>query len=74
MVQVIIIFKTGFKLFRPSLRAIFKTWLYRFKFNPCLVNLEIDEHHTIEDIAIALGTAINNALGDRIGIARICFK
>ncbi|MDC0332274.1 histidinol dehydrogenase [Gammaproteobacteria bacterium] len=36
----------------------------------CLGDLEIDEHHTIEDIAIALGTAINNALGDRIGIAR----
>ena len=36
----------------------------------CLGDLEIDEHHTIEDIAIALGAAINNALGDRIGIAR----
>ena len=36
----------------------------------CLGDLEIDEHHTIEDIAIALGTSINNALGDRIGIAR----
>ena len=36
----------------------------------CLGDLEIDEHHTIEDIAITLGTSINNALGDRIGIAR----
>ena len=36
----------------------------------CLGDLEIDEHHTIEDIAIALGTAINNALGDRVGISR----
>ena len=36
----------------------------------CLGDLEIDEHHTIEDIAIALGTAINNALGSRVGIAR----
>ncbi|MDC0443397.1 histidinol dehydrogenase [Gammaproteobacteria bacterium] len=36
----------------------------------CLGDLEIDEHHTIEDIAIALGTAINNALGKRFGISR----
>ncbi len=36
----------------------------------CLGDLEIDEHHTIEDIAIALGTAINEALGERIGISR----
>jgi histidinol dehydrogenase len=36
----------------------------------CLGDLEIDEHHTIEDIAIALGTAINNALGKRVGISR----
>ena len=36
----------------------------------CLGDLEIDEHHTIDDIAIALGTAINNALGKRVGISR----
>ena len=36
----------------------------------CLGDLEIDEHHTIEDIAIALGSAINTSLGDRIGISR----
>ena len=36
----------------------------------CLGDLEIDEHHTIEDIAIALGTAINTSLDDRVGISR----
>jgi len=33
-------------------------------------DIEIDHHHTMEDIGICLGTAINEALGDRKGIAR----
>ena len=39
----------------------------------CQGDLEIDDHHTIEDIAIAFGTAIREALGDKIGIARYGF-
>jgi len=36
-------------------------------------DLEIDEHHTIEDVAITLGEAILNALGSKKGIERYGF-
>ena len=36
----------------------------------CLGYLESDEHHSIEDVAITLGSAINKALQDRNGISR----
>jgi len=36
----------------------------------CEGDLEVDDHHTVEDVAIALGDAFDAALGDRAGIRR----
>jgi imidazoleglycerol-phosphate dehydratase len=33
-------------------------------------DLDVDQHHTVEDIGIALGEAVSKALGDRKGINR----
>lgn len=36
----------------------------------CQGDLEVDDHHTAEDVALALGQAVREALGDRAGVAR----
>ena len=33
-------------------------------------DLDVDQHHTVEDLGIALGEAVSKALGDRRGINR----
>ena len=36
----------------------------------CVGDLEIDTHHTIEDVGIALGEVVRRALGDKAGVRR----
>ena len=37
-------------------------------------DLDVDHHHTVEDVGLALGDALNQALGDRKGIERYGFS
>ena len=62
-------FSTGVAFLDHMLDQIARHGLIDLDIN-CRGDLEIDAHHTVEDIGITLGQAFSNALGDKKGLYR----
>jgi imidazoleglycerol-phosphate dehydratase len=60
---------TGVGFFDHMLESFAKHGLFDLTVE-CDGDLEIDDHHTVEDVAIVLGQAFDEALGDKRGIRR----
>ena len=61
--------ETGIGFFDHMLTAFATHGLFDLTVQ-CDGDLEVDDHHTIEDVAIVLGQAFDEALGERRGIER----
>lgn len=63
------IIRTGIGFFDHMLTSLAKhaRWNLRLE---CQGDLEVDDHHTVEDCGLAIGMALDQALGERRGIAR----
>lgn len=61
---------TGIPFFDHMLTQIAVHGLFDLSIQ-CKGDLEVDLHHTVEDVALALGKAFDQALGDRKGLVRM---
>lgn len=60
---------TGIPFFDHMLAQLARHGLFDLQLE-CRGDLEIDGHHTVEDVGITLGQAFATALGDKIGLVR----
>lgn len=61
---------TGIEFFDHMLASFAKHSLFNLKVE-AVGDIEVDDHHTVEDVGILLGEALNDALGNKKGIKRM---
>src|SRR5438874_8473858 len=60
---------TGIRFFDHMLELFTRHGAFDLELK-CDGDLDVDQHHTVEDVGIALGEAFDRALGDKRGILR----
>src|SRR5580700_10685466 len=60
---------TGIRFFDHMLELFTRHGAFDLELT-CKGDLDVDQHHTVEDVGIALGEAVDRALGDKRGILR----